>query len=80
MVRTPDLVCGRSRVRFSPEARKLMRRFLHWEDTKARKGSGILGVNSQGEVVLGGTHQPGLCMTQPFAIWLLCMSPCHGVK
>ena len=27
------------------------------------KGSGILEVNSQGEVVLGGTHQPGLCMT-----------------
>ena len=24
------------------------------------KGSGILEVNSQGEVVLGGTHQPGL--------------------
>ena len=44
------------------------------------KGSGILGVNSQGEVVLGGTYQPGLCMTQPLAIWLLRMSPCHGVK
>ena len=44
------------------------------------KGSGILGVNSQGEVVLGGTHQPGLFMTQPFAIWLLRMLPCHGVK
>ena len=25
-------------------------------------------------------HQPGLCTTQPFDIWLLCMSPCHGVK
>ena len=25
-------------------------------------------------------HQPGLCTTQPFAIWLLRMSPCHGVK
>ena len=45
------------------------------------KGSSILGVNSQCEVVLGGTYQPGLCMTQPFiAIWLLRMSPCHGVK
>ena len=26
------------------------------------KGSGILEVNTQGEVVLGGTHQPGLFM------------------
>ena len=25
-------------------------------------------------------HQPGLCTTQSFAIWLLRMSPCHGVK
>ena len=25
-------------------------------------------------------HQPGLRTTQPFAIWLLRMSPCHGVK
>ena len=25
-------------------------------------------------------HQPGLCTTQPFAIWLLLMSPCRGEK
>ena len=25
-------------------------------------------------------HQPGLCTTQSFAIWLLRMSPRHGVK